>query len=220
MDPYTQVLQLNQIVSICLQETVLPWNTKYLYKWRSPYVLSVACKWCVLWKSSAFIFMSISCLRHWLLHLSQLHSTSWMFQHGCLYCHLSKTLLPDSLMREQMSLKVRRQTSSLVFIFIFYISLNVQLVSCSIVSLYTYVSILVDLFGSTYFFHQVVHQSLNAVTMLFLLTNCHLFIHSFNNVLRILFAKNELSLLVPLYTYLYLNKTISDKELACVNPKN
>lgn len=38
-----------------------------------------------------------------------------------------------------------------------------------------------------------------------------LFVHSFNNVLRILFAINELPLLVPLYTYLYLNKTISDK---------
>lgn len=50
-------------------------------------------------------------------------------------------------------------------------------------------------------------------------TNCHLFVHSFNNVLRILFAKNELPLLVPLYTYLYLNKTISDKELAGVNPE-
>lgn len=48
-------------------------------------------------------------------------------------------------------------------------------------------------------------------------TNCHLFVHSFNNVLRILFAKNELSLLVPLYTYLYLNKTISDKELSVVS---
>lgn len=49
-------------------------------------------------------------------------------------------------------------------------------------------------------------------------TNRHLFVHSFNNVLRILFAINELSLLVPLYTYLYLNKTISDKEpsLVCV----
>lgn len=34
----------------------------------------------------------------------------------------------------------------------------------------------------------------------------------FNNVLRILFAKNELLLLVTLYTYLYLNKTISDKD--------
>ncbi len=44
---HSQVLQLNQIVSICLQETVLPWNTKYLYKWLSPYFLSVACKWCV-----------------------------------------------------------------------------------------------------------------------------------------------------------------------------
>lgn len=53
--------------------------------------------------------------------------------------------------------------------------------------------------------------------MLFLnTTNCHLF-YSFNNVLRILFAKNERSLLVPLYTYLYLNKTISDKEVAGVN---
>lgn len=61
----------------------------------------------------------------------------------CLYCHLSKKLLPGSLMREEMSLKVRRQTSSLVFIFIFYISLNVQPVSCSIVSLYTYVSIFI-----------------------------------------------------------------------------
>lgn len=48
-------------------------------------------------------------------------------------------------------------------------------------------------------------------------TNCHLFVHSFNNVLRILFAKNELPLLVPLYTYLYLNKTISDKQVAGVN---
>lgn len=37
-----------------------------------------------------------------------------------------------------MSLKVRRQTSSLVFIFIFYISLNVQRVSCSIVK-YLYI---------------------------------------------------------------------------------
>lgn len=51
-------------------------------------------------------------------------------------------------------------------------------------------------------------------------TNCHLFVHYFNNVLRILFAKKELSLLVPLYTYLYLNKTISDKELAGVNPES
>lgn len=41
---HSQVLQLNQIVSTCLQETVLPWNTKYLYKWLSPYFLSVACK--------------------------------------------------------------------------------------------------------------------------------------------------------------------------------
>lgn len=50
-------------------------------------------------------------------------------------------------------------------------------------------------------------------------TNCHLilFVHSFNNVLRILFAINELPLLVPLYTYLYLNKTISDKELPGVH---
>lgn len=46
-------------------------------------------------------------------------------------------------------------------------------------------------------------------------TNCHLlvwFILFFNYVLRILFAKNELLLLVTLYTYLYLNKTISDKD--------
>lgn len=35
-------------------------------------------------------------------------------------------------------LKVKRQTSSLVFIFIFYISLNVQRVSCSIVK-YLYI---------------------------------------------------------------------------------
>lgn len=83
--------------------------------------------------------MSISCLRHWFLHLAQLHSTSWMFQYGRLYCHLSKKLLPGSLMREQMS-QVRRQTSSLVFIFIFYISLNVQRVSCSIVK-YLYIHV-------------------------------------------------------------------------------
>lgn len=43
-----------------------------------------------------------------------------------------------------------------------------------------------------------------------------MFVHSFNNVLRILFAINELPLLVPLYTYLYLNKTISDKEWPAV----
>lgn len=61
-----------------------------------------------------------------------------MFQYGRLYCHLSKQLLPGSLMREQTSLKVRRQTSSLVFIFIFYISLKVQRVSCSIVK-YLYI---------------------------------------------------------------------------------
>lgn len=83
--------------------------------------------------------MSISCLRHWFLHLAQLHSTSWMFQYGRLYCHLSTKLLPGSLTRDQMSLKVRRQTSSLVFIFIFYISLNVQRVSCSTVK-YLYIN--------------------------------------------------------------------------------
>lgn len=82
--------------------------------------------------------MSISCLRHWFLHLAPLHSNSWMFQYGCLYCHMSKKLIPGSMMREQMSLILRRQTSSLVFIFIFYISLNVQRVSCSIVK-YLYI---------------------------------------------------------------------------------
>lgn len=46
-----------------------------------------------------------------------------------------------------------------------------------------------------------------------------MFVYSFNNVLRILFAKNELSSLVPLYTYLYLNKPISDKVPCGVNPE-
>lgn len=97
--------------------------------------------------------MSISCLRHWFLRVAQLHSNSWMFQYGPLYCHLSKKLLAGSLMREEkLSLKVRRQTSLLVFIFIFYTSLNVQRVSCSIVKyLYIHVSIFVDLFGPTDF---------------------------------------------------------------------
>lgn len=176
-------------------------------------------------KPSAFIFMSISCLRHW-FHQILLHSTTWMFQYGRLYCHSSRKLLPGSLMWEHRSLKVRRQTSSLVFIFIFYISLKstaCKLLYCK-VSLYTYVSILVELFGSSDFHVQVVHQSLNAVTLLFVFfwntSNCHLFVHSFNNVLRILFAKNELLLLDPLYTYLYLNKTISDKPLPVINPEN
>lgn len=58
--------------------------------------------------------------------------------YGHLYCHLSKKLFPGSLMREQMTLKVRKKTSLLVFIFIFYISLNVQRVSCSTVK-YLYI---------------------------------------------------------------------------------
>lgn len=106
-----------------------------------------------------------------LVRLAQLHSSSWMFQYECLYCHLSTKLLPGSLVREQMSLKVKRQTSSLVFIFIFYISLNVQRVSCSIVKyLYIHMSLSWLIFlGSTDSLFQVVHQSLNAVTKLFFL---------------------------------------------------
>lgn len=96
--------------------------------------------------------MSISCWRNLFEHPTRSHSNSWLFQYGRLYCHLSTKLFPGSLIREKMSLKVRRQTSSLVFIFIFYISLNVQRVSCSIVKyLYIHMYLLVDLFWSTDF---------------------------------------------------------------------
>lgn len=67
------------------------------------------------------------------LHLAQLHSYSWTFQYERLYCHLSKKPSAGCSMREQMSPIVRRQTSLLVFIFIIYISLNVQCVKCSTV---------------------------------------------------------------------------------------
>lgn len=121
-------------------------------------------------------------------------------------------------MREQMSLKVRRQTSSLVFIFLFCIRLKVQRVSCSTVK-YLYIHMYLSqfiLFGIHTF------SCLSCSSFLWMQLPCFgtqliaiLFVHSFNIVLRILFEKKkkkELLLLVPLYTYLYLNKTISDKE--------
>lgn len=117
---------------------------------------------------------------------------------------------------------MRRQTSLLVFIFVFYTSLNVQRVSCSIVKylyIHVYLSLLIysgpQIFLSKFF----INHWMQLLCFIWNTTNCHLFVHCFNNVLRILFAKNELSLLVPLYTYLYLNKTISDKELSVVNPE-
>lgn len=94
-----------------------------------------------------FVFMSISCLRHRFSSPSSVafRYFSRRFGIGRLYCHLSKKKRKRRTVsrqtggeRKKKSLKVKRQTSSLVFIFIFYISLNVQRVSCSIVK-YLYI---------------------------------------------------------------------------------
>lgn len=151
---HSQVLQLNQIVSICLQETVLPWNTKYLYKWLSPYFLSLLHANDV---SSENLQRLYSCP----FHVWDIGFCTWPSRiplPGCFSMDACTAICLKSCYQaawweNKCHLKVRRQTSSLVFIFIFYISLNVQRVSCSTVK-YLYIHMYLywfDLFGSTDF---------------------------------------------------------------------
>lgn len=157
--------------------------------------------------------MSISCSRHRLLHLTRPHSTSWAFLVWTLvlpfvykYKERNETF-PGSLMREQMSLKVRRQTSSLVFIFLFCIRLKVQRVSCSTVK-YLYIHMYLSqfiLFGIHTF------SCLSCSSFLWMQLPCFgtqliaiLFVHSFNIVLRILFAKKMSYCCLYLCTHIYI----------------
>lgn len=110
-------------------------------------------------------------------------------------------------MREQMSLKVRKQTSSLVFIFLFCICLKstaCKLLYCK-VSLYTYVYLHLFYLDSHIFLSELLINPLNAVTMLWNTTNCHLFVHSFNIVLRILFAK-KLAIVACTFVHIFIFK--------------
>lgn len=149
------------------------------------------------------------------------YCTLRQFDHGDL--HLEVSILPFSFKPEWLApfgkIKKSNWTVSenktlLVFIFIFYISLNVQRVSCSIVK-YLYIlkcisiSFELTLFGSQRFLSHVTYQFWRG-------EKCYTTNWLFPSVsFLIMFKwfyllKNELLLLVTLYTYLYLNKTISN----------
>lgn len=152
--------------------------------------------------------MSISCVAHWPVTPARVLSSSWMFHCECLYCHLSTKLLAGSRTRALTSLKVKRQTSTLVFIFLFYISLNVQRVRCSLVKyLCIHVSqprLILNFFffggGSTselFFNHW----------MPFLWTRLiAICLFSFNNVLRILFAKTKWAVVACTFVHIFIFK--------------
>lgn len=113
---HLKVLQLNRIVSTCLQEPVLPWNTAHLYK-RLLLSLSLCC-------------MQTMCLVTNFLHLYSSPFHVWGYRiictrshcvslPGCFpYCHLSMRVIARGAWREnKKSLQERKPTSSLVFYF-------------------------------------------------------------------------------------------------------